>query len=214
MVGWPKTIPTAQLFTTMQSSHPSSGTSPHTTATKTLADLEKLTREYSSATLNHLDGFAKYWNEFDRIARTLIEANIINKAERDLYFWIGLPFTFRKLISQKLLTTMGGAHHERLIPTWRDTIQAGRHVFNDPSVGWLIILHISTDWKGGWVGLDDYQRWKRHRQDRQVDQDSSWTQCGWFQLRCCLCSPPGCCADCGWPYLTSFTMDTLILWWS
>jgi len=118
----------------MQSSHPSSGPSPHTTATKTLADLEKLTHEYSSATLNHLDGFAKYWNEFDRIARTLIEANIINKAERDLYFWIGLPFTFRKLVSQKL-TTMEGAHHERLIPTWRDTIQAGRHVFNDPSVG-------------------------------------------------------------------------------
>jgi len=127
----------------MQSSHPSSGTSSHTTTTKTLADLEKLTREHSSATLNHLDGFAKYWNEFDRIARTLIEANIINKAERDLYFWIGLPFTFRKLISQKL-TTMEGAYHERLIPTWRDTIQAGRHVFNDPSVGRLIVLNISA----------------------------------------------------------------------
>jgi len=121
----------------MQSSHASSGTSSNatTTTTKTLVDLEKLTREYSSATLNHLDAFAKYWNEFDHIARALIEANIINKAERDLYFWIGLPPTFRKLISQKLLTTMEGTYHERFIPTWRDTIQAGRHVFNDPPVG-------------------------------------------------------------------------------
>ena len=120
-------------ITIMQSSHASSSTNSHITD-KALADLEKLTREYAIGTLDTLDGFAKYWNEFDHIARKLMELKIINKAERDLYFWIGLPYALRKSISQKL-TTMDVAYHERLIPTWRDTIQAGRHVFNDTSVG-------------------------------------------------------------------------------
>ncbi|KAF5352336.1 hypothetical protein D9756_006303 [Leucocoprinus leucothites] len=115
----------------MQSPNASGSSNSHTTK-KTIADLEKITRDYAAGSIDSLDEFAKYWNEFDGVARGLVEAKIISKAERDLYFWIGLPYATRKAIGQQLATT-DLAFHDRLIPAWRDAILAGRHVFHDPS---------------------------------------------------------------------------------
>lgn len=110
---------------------------PHTpspkNAPKSISDLEKFTQDRAAGSLLSLDEFAKYWNDFDAIARILLENKLMNKAERDLYFWTGLPFTVRRSIAQQLTTT-DLAFHDRLIPTWRDAIQAGRIVFHDPSV--------------------------------------------------------------------------------
>ncbi|KAF7784905.1 hypothetical protein Agabi119p4_1070 [Agaricus bisporus var. burnettii] len=112
--------------------HPPHTPSPKNTP-KSISDLEKFTQDRAAGSLLSLDEFAKYWNDFDAIARILLENKLMNKAERDLYFWTGLPFTVRRSIAQQLTTT-DLAFHDRLIPTWRDAIQAGRIVFHDPSL--------------------------------------------------------------------------------
>jgi hypothetical protein len=116
----------------MQSPQVSGSASSHST-NRSIAELEKLIRESASGSFDALDDFAKYWNEFDAVARNLIEAKIISKAERDLYFWTGIPYATRKSIGQHLATT-DPSYHERFIPTWRDAIEAGRFIFQDHSV--------------------------------------------------------------------------------
>jgi hypothetical protein len=117
----------------------------------TISDLEKFTQDRAAGSLLSLDEFAKYWNDFDAIARVLLERKLINKAERDLYFWTGLPFAARRSISQQLATT-DLAFHDRLIPTWRDAIQAGRIVFHDPSVH-LVLSSVCSPltFPGRWI---------------------------------------------------------------
>lgn len=121
--------PSVTATVNMQSLHTPNSMHP----TKSIADLEKFVREHAVGSLQTLDDFAKYWNDFDAIARNLLENKLINKAERDLYFWTGIPHAARKSIGQQLSAT-DLSYHERLIPPWRDVIQAGRIVFNDPAV--------------------------------------------------------------------------------
>ncbi|KAJ3569438.1 hypothetical protein NP233_g5048 [Leucocoprinus birnbaumii] len=73
----------------MQTSTASGSTNSHTNG-KTLVDLEKLAQEHTAGSMNSLDEFAKYWNEFDGIARGLVETKVISKVERDLLFWNNL----------------------------------------------------------------------------------------------------------------------------
>ncbi|KAJ3574440.1 hypothetical protein NP233_g1772 [Leucocoprinus birnbaumii] len=109
-----------------------SGTTDSHPANKALSDLEKLSRDHCSGPMGNLDEFAKYWNDFDNIARGLVDAKAISRAERDFLFWSGLPHATRKALGRHM-ASVDLAYNERLIPTWREAIQAGRHVFRDPS---------------------------------------------------------------------------------
>ncbi|KAF9449711.1 hypothetical protein P691DRAFT_790576 [Macrolepiota fuliginosa MF-IS2] len=104
-----------------------------THCSKSVADLEKFSRERVSVPLHTLDDFAKYWNTFDGIARRLIDSKIITKAERDLYFWTGLPLDIRRSIGEQLAIA-DLSYHDRTVPTWRDAIQAGRFIYHDPTL--------------------------------------------------------------------------------
>lgn len=58
---------------------------------------------------------------------------MFDATDRDFYFWNGLPRDIRKAISRKLAAS-DASYHARLIPSWKDAIQAGRTIFRDLTV--------------------------------------------------------------------------------
>ncbi|KAF9446251.1 hypothetical protein P691DRAFT_784138 [Macrolepiota fuliginosa MF-IS2] len=93
--------------------------------------LEQFVCAHAVRSMRTFDAFVQYKKNFDSITRGFI-VDKISYEERDLYFWMGLPFGVRRCIKSQL--EICTTKIPERVPSRGNAIKAARFVFLDPTL--------------------------------------------------------------------------------